>query len=180
MEILKEIADRRSVRKYKSDEVEKEKIEAIINAARLAPTGVNSQPGRFLIITDEEIKKKIAFEDHNQQWMLTAPVLIVCMADINCRLDDYDEDLNETNPVFELKQIIRDSAIGIGYLLLEAQHLGLSTCWTAWFNQEDIRRAIDVPKNLYVNGVVSLGYGDEMPAARPRISLEEIMKYNKW
>lgn len=127
------------------------------------------------------LKKDLIKADHNQTWMLTAPVFIVCVADISCRIKDSAEiylDENSTEP--ELKQIIRDTSIAIENILLEAQHLGLSTCWTAWFDQKDVRPILNIPNDKYVCGIICLGYADEQPKQRPRRKLEEIIHYEKW
>ena len=84
------------------------------------------------------------------------------------------------SPLPELKLVIRDAAIAISYMLLEAQQLNLGTCWTGWYDQEEMRAALDLPDYLYVSGVVTLGYADEEPEMRPRKTLDEIVRYEKW
>lgn len=181
MDIIHEIQERRSVRKYKTNQVEDKDILQIMEAARLAPSGSNTQPWRFIIIKDEKMKQKIVEADHQQKWMLSAPVFIVCMADIRSRVEDWQTlDLNETSCSPELKLIIRDTAIAISYLLLEAEHVGLDTCWTGWYDQKEMKRVLDLPDYMYVSGIVTVGYGDEKPAQRPRKSMDEILRYEKW
>jgi len=82
--MIRAISERRSVRKYTNARVENEKILGLIESARLAPSGSNTQPWHFIIVTNEETKDKIAKANNNQQWMKTAPVFIVCVADIRC------------------------------------------------------------------------------------------------
>lgn len=181
MPVLQTIRDRRSIRKYKPDQVRDEDILRIIEAARLAPSGINSQPWNFIVIKDEATRKRIVEADHNQEWMLMAPVFIVCVADIRARMGDVEAiSLNEDSPLPELKLVIRDAAIAISYMLLEAQQLNLGTCWTGWYDQEEMRAALDLPDYLYVSGVVTLGYADEEPEMRPRKTLDEIVRYEKW
>lgn len=113
--------------------------------------------------------------------MLSAPVFIVCVADICCRISvDVGISLNEDSPQEELKQIIRDTSISIGHILLEADNLGLGTCWVAWFIQEEIRPILNIPADKYVVGIITLGYANEAPKARPRKKLEEIAHYESW
>lgn len=181
MQIIDEIRDRRSIRKYKPEAVKDEDILQIIEAASLAPSGSNTQPWRFIIIKDDATKKKIAAADHNQKWMLTAPVFIVCVSDIRARIEKVSsKSCIEDSSQPELKLVIRDAAIAISYMLLEAQHLDLGTCWTAWYEQEKMRKALELPEYLYINGVITLGYSDEKPEKRPRKSLNEIIRYEKW
>lgn len=179
--MLKEIENRRSIRKYQNRNVEKEKILEVLESARLAPSGNNTQPWTFIIVESEEAKEKLANADHHQKWMLAAPVFIVCVADIRCRISkDIDVTVDEFSPEPELKQIIRDTAIAIEHILLEAQNLGLAACWTAWFEQDDVRPILNIPKGKYVCGIITLGYGDETPKQRPRKSIEEMIRYEKW
>jgi len=178
---LKEIESRRSIRKYRDKAVEKEKLERVLESARLAPSGSNTQPWVFIVVESHDMKEKLAVADHNQLWMMSAPVFIVCVADSRCRISpERRVILDENSPLPELKQIIRDSAIAIGYLLIEAEHQGLSTCWTAWFEQDDIRPILDIPEDKYVCGIITLGYGDESPEQRPRKSIEDMVRYEKW
>ncbi|MFB0920329.1 MAG: nitroreductase family protein [Oscillospiraceae bacterium] len=178
---MREIEARRSIRKYTGKEVEKEALMQILESARLAPSGSNTQPWNFIIVESQEMKEKIAEADHNQKWMLTAPVFVVCVADICCRLEPKpDMYIDEESPEPEVKMIIRDTAITIEHILLEAEHLGLATCWTAWFDQKDMRPILNIPNDKYVCGVITLGYADENPAPRPRRKMEEMVRYEKW
>ena len=178
---MKEIENRRSVRKYSDKKVEKEKLMQVLESARLAPSGSNTQPWYFIIVEAEETKEKIMRADHNQLWMMTAPVFIACVADVRCRIDsDRKLFLDENSPEPELKQIIRDTAVAIEHILLEAESLGLSTCWTGWYEQKDIRPIMNIPDDKYVLGVITVGYGDESPAQRPRREFNDVVRYEKW
>ena len=177
---MKEIMSRRSIRKYTAEAVADADLQQIIESARLAPSGSNTQPTRFLIVRDEDVKRKIVMADHEQEWMMTAPVFIVCAVDIACRNKQYNGPLDETDGSFELKQVIRDGAIAVEHLALEAEHLGLGTCWTAWFEQSKMRAAVDAPKGYFIVAVLTLGVPAETPAARQRKYLSEIVSYDHW
>jgi nitroreductase len=177
---LEQIENRRSVRKYQNTKIENEKLTAILESARLAPSGSNTQPWTFIIVTSDETKRQLAAADHQQAWMNTAPVFIVCVTDIRCRMPNASLSLDENSPEFELKQCIRDTSIAISHLLLEAQQQGLGTCWTGWFEQKDVRPVLGIPKDKYVCGIITLGYADEAPSPRPRKALREIVRYEKW
>jgi len=179
--MIKQIENRRSTRKYLNKKVEKEKLAHILESARLAPSGKNTQPWTFIIVESEDTKEKLSIVDHNQKWMMTAPIFIVCVADIRCRIPMGTKvrlDENSSEP--ELKKIIRDTAIAIEHILLEAEHQGLATCWTGWFEQDAVRPILNIPDDKYVCGIITLGYGDGTPKPRPRRAIEEIVKYEKW
>ncbi len=178
---MKVIEERRSIRKYMDKPISGQQVMQVLESARLAPSGSNTQPWRFIIVKSEDMRGKLATAAHNQQWMTTAPVHIVVVADVQCRLEDSgDLVLDEFSSQMELKQIIRDTSVAIDHMLLEAQDMGLGTCWIAWFMQDDIRPHLDIPKDKYVMGIVTLGYANEAPGPRPRKELEDLIRYEKW
>ncbi|GFZ29943.1 nitroreductase [Clostridium zeae] len=179
--MLNEILSRRSIRKYKNEIVEDEKIIEIIESGRLAPSGSNTQPWHFIVIKSQEMREKLAYTSHNQKWMMTAPVFIACVADIRSRIDDSVEiKIDEESSQEEVKQIIRDTSISVGHMLLQAKNLGLGTCWVAWFTQKEIRPILNLPEDKYLLGIITLGYADEEPKPRPRKNIEEIIHYESW
>jgi nitroreductase len=88
--------------------------------------------------------------------------------------------VDENSPHWELKRAIRDTAIAVENLLLEADAQGLGTCWVGFFVQYEIRPILGIPNNKFVLGVIPIGYPAEQPAARPRKPLSEIVRYEKW
>ncbi len=179
--MLEEMRSRRSIRKYKDKPVEDEKIIELIESARIAPSGSNTQPGHFVVVKSDFTRERLAKISHNQEWMMAAPVFIVCVADIRSRIkEDIELLLNESSPQQELKQIIRDTSIAIEHLVLSAENLGLGTCWVAWFTQEEIRPILNIPSDKYVVSIITIGYPNESPKARPRKKLQDIIHYEQW
>jgi nitroreductase len=179
--MMKEIKLRRSIRKYLDKPVADEKIVHLIESARLAPSGSNTQPWHFIIIRDEGIKQQIAKVSHKQKWMLSAPVFIACVADIRSRIESGIEIiLDEKSPQNDLKQIIRDTAIAVEHIVLEAINEGLGTCWVAWFTQNEIRPILGLADDKYVVSVITIGYPAEKPKPRKRKELKEIIHFDKW
>jgi len=179
--MIKEIEMRRSIRKYIDKSVENEKITELLESGRLAPSGNNTQPWRYIVVNSEKMRQKVMEASHNQKWMLTAPVFIVCVADVRCRIkEDIYVYLDDNSPHDEVKRIIRDTSISAGYMLLQANNLGLGACWVAEFTQEEIRPVLNIPSDKYVVGVITIGYPDETPKARSRKKLEDIIHYECW
>ena len=172
---------RRSIRKYKKTPVDESLIMKLIKTASLTPSGHNTQPWHFIIVNNDDIKTKIAEVSHQQYWMLRAPVFIVCVADIRSRIkDDEKISLDENSSLSELKLIIRDTAISIHQLMLEALDNGLGTCWVGWYKQRELRPILGIPEDKYVVGVVTVGYADESPDQRPRKNFNDIIHRDKW
>jgi nitroreductase len=179
--MLNEIRMRRSIRKYTEQPVSEEIVGQLLESARLAPSGSNTQPWHFIVVRSEDTRKKLAEASHNQKWMVTAPVYIVCIADIRSRLAGSGPiPVDENSPQFELKQIIRDTSIAVEHMVLEAESMGLGTCWIAWFEQKDIRPVLNIPSDKFVLDILTVGYPDEEPKAKPRKRLEEFVHYEKW
>jgi nitroreductase len=179
--MINEIRTRRSVRKYTDQPVSDEILTQILESARLAPSGNNMQPWHFIVIRSKETRQRLAEVSHKQAWMAAAPVFIVCIADIRARLRvNGSFSVDEKSPQFELKQAIRDTSIAVEHMVLEAESLGLSTCWIAWFDQKDVRPVLNIPTDKYVLNILTIGYPDEKPNARPRKPLETIVHYEKW
>ena len=179
--MLNEIAERRSIRKYESRVVEDEKLKEILESCRIAPSGSNTQPWRLIVVKEESQREKISMVSHNQVWMNQAPIFIVCVADPSCRMEDSSNlRLDENSSDYILKQIIRDTTIGVDHMVLQAQKLGLGTCWVAWFEQKDIRPLLGIPEDKYVVCVLAIGYPAEQPKQRPRMKLDELVRYEHW
>ncbi|HYE81948.1 MAG TPA: nitroreductase family protein [Clostridia bacterium] len=179
--MIEQIINRRSIRKYSSKPVEDEKIIKLLESARIAPSGSNTQPWHFIVIKSEPLREKIAEAAHNQRWMISAPVFIACVADIRSRIkEDMYIEIDENSSQVEIKQIIRDTAIAIEHIVLTAGYMGLGTCWVSDFAQKDIRPIIGVNTDKYVVSILTVGYADEDPKSRPRKALEEIVHYESW
>ena len=181
MDILGPIQSRRSIRKYKDTPVGEDQINALLESARIAPSGSHTQPWHFIVVRSARMKEQIMTVCHKQAWMLQAPVFIACVADIRCRLKgDKPQLIDEESPEPEVKLIIRDTAVAIEHIVLQAESMGLSTCWIAWFEQKEIRPVLKIPSDKYVLAVIVVGHGDEAPRSIRRRSLDEITHHEVW
>lgn len=175
------IQHRRSIRKYLPEPVNPEKLRAVLEAGRLSPSGNNKQPWQFIVIQSAQQRQAVMEVCHNQTWMMTAPVFIIAVADIAARVEvEPGLYLDENSPQRDLKCAIRDTAIAVGSMLLEADAQGLGTCWVGFFDQAEIRPVLGIPDDKYVLGVIPLGYPAEQPAPRPRKALSEIVRAETW
>ena len=93
------IEQRRSIRKFKSEPVPDEYIDALLDAARLAPSGSNAQPWRFKIVKDLEMKEKLVKAAYDQAFIAEAPVVLVCCADIGGYLDGVVSGLQDLGKI---------------------------------------------------------------------------------
>lgn len=179
--MLEVIKRRRSIRKYEDKHLDEDVLAKIIEAGILAPSGSNTQPWHFIIIKSSEMREKVAKVSHNQSWMCSAPVFIVCVADLGSRvMNSSKEFIDEQSSMEEVKQIIRDTSISIDHMVLTAESLGIGTCIVAWFRQEEIRPLLNIPSDKYVVSIITAGYPAESPKPRKRKNVEEVLHYETW
>ncbi len=179
--MIETIQNRRSIRKYEERQVEEETLLKIIDCGRLAPSDSNTQPWNFIIVRSEEMRTKLAQVSHKQDWMIGAPVFIVCVADIRVATSETGPlNINEDTPGIAAKQIILDTAIAGENIVLAAEAMGLATCWVSWYLQDEIRPILGIPSDKYVVAIITMGYANQAPKQRPRRSLEEVVRYERW
>lgn len=173
MDFFQVIRDRRSIRKYKDTPVEREKIDQVLDAARLAPSWKNLQCWRFLVLTDPAKRSLVleAFPDDNpgKKAIATAPVVIVVCA------DPAESDVENG-----IEYFVADTAIAFEHLCLAAHALGLGTCWMGWYDEHLIKQSLGIPANIRIVGITPLGYPDQEPKQRPRKELSQIAFFDQW
>jgi nitroreductase len=175
MEIVR---SRRSIRRFLPRPVEREKILACLEAARLAPSAHNAQPWRFLVIDDPSLKDSLCREAFSgiysaSRFAAQAPVVIVILA----RKDLVAHHLGRGIQGTEFHLI--DIGIAGEHLVLQAEEMGLGTCWMGWFNSRRARRALKIPRKYKVMALMPVGY----PASRPprqtlRKALDQVVWFN--
>jgi len=173
------ILSRRSIRRFRPDPVEREKILVCVEAARLAPSAENAQPTRFLVVDDPELKTRLAGEAFSGIYRMTkfagqAPVLVVVLAVRNNLLHRLGGSLQGT-PFYLI-----DIGIAGEHFVLKAEELGLSTCWVGWFNPRRVRKVLRIPRKYKIAALFPLGYAaSRPPSATKRKDLEEIVGFNR-
>jgi nitroreductase len=171
MKVLDVIQKRRSVRKYKEDPIPEKALMRVLEAARLAPSGKNFQPWKFIIVKDKTLKEKLAQASAGQFFMAEAPIIIVgCGFPDNCyaHMGRY------------MKSWSVDVTIALEHLILQAQEEGLGTCWIGSFEEEEVKAILNIPENVKVLALTPLGYPDEIPRFRGRKSLDEFISYDRF
>ena len=174
------VESRRSIRKYLPQPVEREKIEACLEAARLAPSAENAQSGRYIVIDEPEIKAKFAQRVFSGIYSATkfaaeAPVLILILAKINFVTHRAGQTVQGI-PFYVL-----DIGIGGEHLVLQAEELGLGTCWIGWFDVRAARRFFKIPRRYKIVSLISLGYAARRPPnERVRKPKEAIAWWNRF
>ena len=193
------IQQRRSIRKFKSYPVPDEVIFELLDAARLAPSGSNAQPWLFKIVQDNETKERLAKAAYDQFFIVEAPVVIVCCADISGYLSGVVSGLQDLGRIGAVQdrivnivldrtdrmqkmsfdqfsqRIAFNVAIAIEHIALRALDFDLGTCWVRLIDEEAIRAIFGWDETVSVVALLPVGYPGESPAPRKRQPIEEIL-----
>ena len=165
MNIYELVKKRRSIRSYKPEPVEEEKLSQILEAARSAPSAANRQPIYFIIIKDEKTKLQLK-KAYNEEWFYTAPV-IICACSIPEKAWKRGDGKNYADI---------DAAIAMDHLILAATEEGLATCWIAAFKVPIIKFILDLPPGMEPVAITPVGYLLDVPEPTYRKPLEEMVK----
>jgi len=184
VELFEAINTRRSIRKFQDRPVEPEKLEQVLEAARLAPSWSNLQCWRFVIVTDAAARKTLSELSYVEAFFATygfaknpaqkalaeAPVVIVACADPS-----------RSGLLWEQPYYLVDTGIACQNLMLAAHAVGLGSVFVGVFDEVKVRALLGIPSNIRVVGLFPLGYPEgEKKAGPPRKSLAEIACYGGW
>ncbi len=178
MSFSKLIQNRHSVRSYDGRPVSRELIDRCLEAARLAPSACNSQPWTFIVVDDRLTIDRIAEKACSgiyrlNRFIRTAPVLIVAVTENS----KYIARLG--GKIRDVRYNLIDIGIAGDHLALQAQELGLGTCWLGWFNEEGVKKVLGLPEKTQVDILFSLGYPDDSPLPKKkRRNLDDIRYYH--
>lgn len=143
MNVSNAVMQRRSIRAYTDEPVPKEKLDRILEAARLAPSARNTQPWHFVVVTDKE-KRKILSKGAYAKFLAQSPVVIVALGDKKASSDWYAVDVS----------------LAVENMILTAQEEGLGTCCVGSFDEAEVRQAVgarQLRSNRHVGGRVPEG-----------------------
>ena len=170
MEFTQVITQRYSVRAYRPDPVEDEKLQEVLEAARLAPSAANRRPIQIIVLRTAGRAAEIG-QIYRRPWLVQAPlVLAVCAIASQAWMREDDR--------FNARVI--DAAIAADHLILAATNLGLGTCWIGAFEEGAVREVLGIPANWRVVCLMPLGTPAEQPEARPRKTLDELVSEDGW
>jgi nitroreductase len=170
---------RQSVRSYDPKPVEKEKIDLVLEAARLSPSACNSQPWYIVVVDNPELKAKVADATFSRlvsfnKFTTQAPVLLVVVMEKPRMISQVGGRIkNREYPLYDI-------GIVSSQICLQAAELGLGTCMMGWFDEKGLMKILDIPKKLTVGLVISLGYPSENYKLREKMRkpLNEICDFN--
>jgi len=181
MAFLDLVKQRKSVRDFLDRPVEREKITACLEAARMSPSDCNSQPWKFIVIDDRDLKNELceaAFSGiySMNSFCKTAPVMVVVISERSKFLARIGQMLRGT------KFYLIDIGIAGEHFVLQAEDLGLGTCWIAWFNERAVKSTLKIPQRKKVDILIALGYYDreKLGPEHGREPMDKIASFNSY
>ena len=177
MEFSELVKYRQSDRKYSDKQVEKEKLQKCIETARLAPSMDNSQPWKFVIVDNVELKEKIADCATSlgiNKFTHQAPVMIAVV-------------IEKMNVMSSLGSIIKnkefsllDIGIAVNQFCLQAADIGLGTCIIGWFDEKNVKKLLHIDKNKRVPLLIALGYSESPIRKKIQKPVEKMSSWNRY
>lgn len=170
MDVINAIKTRKSVRSFLDKPIEDTKLNAVLEAGRLAPSAANRQEWRFLLVRDPETRKRIAMAAGRQKFVGEAPIIIVACAETD----------NKVMRCGQLSYPI-DVAIALDHMTLAAVELDLGTCWIGNFDDQLVKKILGIPDEIHIVQLLPLGYPEDPSAIeKNRLPVEKIVKYDRW
>lgn len=177
-DFLELVNARQSDRVYDSErEVELEKLERILEAARLAPSACNAQPWRFVVITDKELAQKVGKAASGlgmNKFVKQAPVHILIV----------EESANFTSflgsKVKDKHFPLVDLGIAASHIVLAAESEGLGSCIVGWFDEKEIKSLVGIPASKRLLLLVTIGYAAKPKRQKSRKDSSKVISYNKY
>ena len=168
MNVYEAIEKRYSVRKYKDKPVEDEKLNRVLNAGRMAPSGNNKQEWKFVVVRDTQTRQALS-EAADQPFVGQAPVIIAVVGLDPERLMSCDIPSDPVN-----------CAIAVDHMTLAAVAEELGTCWIGHFDQDSCCSILDVPPTAKIIEMLTLGYPDATAPKKQRKELQQVIRYEKF
>ncbi|MCX5798775.1 MAG: nitroreductase family protein [Proteobacteria bacterium] len=170
MDAMEAIKKRYSVRSYQDRAVETEKLDSILEAARLAPSASNRQEWRFVVVQDKGIRQRLMQAAKDQAFVGQAPVVIAACAKTDSHIMTCGQ---QCYPI--------DVAIAVEHMALKATEEGLGTCWVGAFYEDKVKEILGIPQDIRVVALLVLGYPVKLrPNPKDRLRLKEIVMYERW
>ena len=197
MELSDVIASRRSIRKFREEDISADTIRLLLDAARLAPSGSNLQPARFIVAQSPAAKEGLS-RYTPYKFIAKASVIFVCCADLTTittrerrigellkegAFEGVDIDMNDTStatsPIMEEEAVkaylSMNVAIAVEHIVLKAVDLGLGSCWLGRFDRDKVKEYLALDESIYPVVLLPVGYPDQSPKARPRFDLDKLV-----
>jgi nitroreductase len=173
MEFEELVRKRGMVRAFRPDPVPDELIQKLLGNAVRAPSAGNLQPWEFIVVRDDESKRRLAKAALSQMFLAEAPVVIVTCRDVERNAWSYGD---RGRHFYSLS----DVSCATMMILLTAGNEGLGACWVGAYRDEEVSRILGLPERVRPVALVSVGWPAEESTATERIPLAEVVHYERF
>lgn len=200
--VMDAIMKRHSTRAFTQAPVTAEEIKSLFQAARVAPSSLNSQPWRYKVVQDPELLNAFGTKEvsRTQTWLAQAGAIIVCCADVSGYvqdsqasafyyrknqliegdamdgIDDYVDRESSAADMAKFGSAAMNVGLSVSFMMLRAVELGLGTCWVGMYNEDKVKELTGIDPQLRVVGLLAVGHPDQnQPTEHARKPLEDII-----
>ena len=164
MDTITAIMNRRSIRKFVPRAIPDDDLRTIVEAGRQAPSAANRQPWHFVVVREEEQRRRLAEACSGQMWLADAGAIIAGVG----------------KPGVNEKWYPVDVAIALQNMIVAATALGYGTCWIGAFEEAKVKEVLEIPEDLRVVALTPVGVPNDKPDRRPRMPMEEFASLDRY
>lgn len=169
MSLLPHIANRVSIQRFTEEKVSPESVNAIMNAARLAPSAKNRQAWRFIVIQDQRVREQIRDAAYAEPHVSTAPMIVAaCTTNIDYKMPNGQY----SYPI--------DIAMAVSFMMIQAEEEKLGSCIVTTYDEMSIKEILSVPYSMRVVLLLTVGHPESRPLRAERHSIDQIVAHNHW
>lgn len=176
---VESIYRRRSVRSFKQKSIPKSMLYEIIRAGTMSPASGNMQPWEFIVIDNEETKKRVveqtfsgfySNESNQQEWIKSAGVILVACTNFKRTVARYGSLAYKWAPL--------DTASAVQNILLTSSELGLASCWVGGFREDELKKLLHIPSYVKPIGLIPIGYSNQKTEPKQKLRAEWVTHHN--
>jgi len=165
MTFIESMLSRRSIRKFSTEPVGEELMLNILEAGRLSPSATNTQPWHFIVARDRKEKEACTFGGFNR-FAVDASFVVVGV-------------YNKSEAVME-RYSLMDVTIALQSMVIAGWAQGVGSCWMGAFDENNLRKTINLPADARIVGAIAFGMPAETPKQPPKKTLDEIVHFDRW
>jgi nitroreductase len=169
MDVIPQITQRQSIRSFSDRSIDRTVIERVLEAGRLAPSAKNRQPWRFIVVSDDDIRRRLQDAAFGQEHVGEARAIIAaCTTNVDYRMPNGQY----SYPI--------DLTVAVSFMMMQAESEQLGTCIVTTYDEGDVKEILTVPHLMKVVMLLLIGYPKEKPFPAQRKSLDRIVSWNHW
>jgi len=173
MEVFEAISQRRSIRRFKTEDVDESLIEKIIKSGVWAPSAGNLQSWELILVKNAQTREKLSEAAYLREFIAKAPMVMIPCVNLRVSGGVYGKRGAELYS-------LQDVSCAVENMLLMAHAMGLGACWVGAFNEQQVIELLEIPDHIRPVALIPMGYPDEKPYPPPRRDLEDLLHFERY